>query len=362
MESENKNINDLVASAYWVRTGLSNMSLSADAMRSIEEEITKLKKTNEEYIQIQKLKYKSDSEAREVKINSLRKKFCRLNEEKYQINKDLKAKKNLRVNIAAEGALGIYRKSGNAVVRPFLFIIIACVVLCIWIGLFALMGSDVILKVFGGPIKVCFLVIGITVFIITLYSSIIARRGKKIKNAKLNDIDYQIKELESYLNNVSKEAADTEEAIDDLNANKPKIEDYDMDKYVRTIDEMESERDNETIPMLVKGTEAILTLLSFRCGSLCEDDWRNIDLIIYYLKTGKANSLETAVFKVNQLIINNEIDSHLEIASKFVTKDISENLHELSYLENMRDALVKKADVSSVELMKDFTYNQSFIK
>ena len=35
---------------------------------------------------------------------------------------------------------------------------------------------------------------------------------------------------------------------------------------------------------------------------------------------------------------------------------------DISYLENMRDALVKKADVSSVELMKDFTYNQSFIK
>lgn len=132
---------------------------------------------------------------------------------------------------------------------------------------------------------------------------------------------------------------------------------------------------------IIKETKASISLLnSFKKTSIIDErDWGNLDVIIYELETGRADTIKEALQQTDLYIRHNEIVSLIKVATASVCRAIQDSIDELSHSFNreisllrsdaaelnsnlismvnaqkLGNALLEKANVSSNEMVKDF--------
>ncbi len=127
---------------------------------------------------------------------------------------------------------------------------------------------------------------------------------------------------------------------------------------------MRAEIDNEIMPLSIKKVKAIKDTLNKEFGHIItEDDWSNVDLLIFYLNTGRADSLKEALLLVDKQRQTDQITDALETASHYIVSSIDKNTYKLASVmhtcfsnlseqinSNHRETLVRmEATYSSIE-------------
>jgi len=72
---------------------------------------------------------------------------------------------------------------------------------------------------------------------------------------------------------------------------------------------------------------------------LAESDWRNIDLLIYYLESGRADSLKEALIQLDKQKQTDQIVKAIHEAADSISRTISSSIERLG--QNMQHALTK---------------------
>ena len=187
-----------------------------------------------------------------------------------------------------------------------------------------------------------------------------------------------------YWDKVTREKAKS--ALDRQQMQKTKIQNYDYTVEIRKASEnKEIEEKQKNINEKLINSKHIVYALQKEYSSLLDTrDWKNLDFIIYYLETGRADTLKEALLETDKenrhrdimsaisqatVAISRTISSgfaHLELnmarCFQIVSNQINEisvkldtNTKELSHLvsiTNMNNALQAKANETSIDIMK----------
>lgn len=167
------------------------------------------------------------------------------------------------------------------------------------------------------------------------------RRSAQIKNRvekKIHSYNLDIQSRKEGLNNLSNEIKRQE-----LKITQAKNDVLHFDKKVKNAYREEhdlSMENGKKIAFLVNQSKIIKSALSANYGfTLNESDWGNIDLIIHYLETGRADTLKEALALVDRQIQTNQIVSAINAASHSISAHIN-------------SALSKFADAMTVSFSK----------
>ena len=106
-----------------------------------------------------------------------------------------------------------------------------------------------------------------------------------------------------------------------------------MDIYKGNIEEWETKLNTEIIPACTSAAQAVQNaMLETGNGIITEADWANLDLLIFYLETGRADSLKEALQLVDKQRQTDQIVHALYEASSYVVRTLGERLDKLSSL------------------------------
>lgn len=126
------------------------------------------------------------------------------------------------------------------------------------------------------------------------------------------DVDRQLKELER-------------------KSMSPEYPEYFIDLYKNELDEAEAHLNQEIIPLHTARTQAITQALHQQFDAiLMEADWENVDLLIFYLSTGRADSLKEALQLVDRQRQTDQISSAIQVAAHHIANTLRENTYRLA--------------------------------
>ena len=161
--------------------------------------------------------------------------------------------------------------------------------------------------------------IGSTIGVCCAIWEIVTRKiGKKNKLRKIFEINEEIKNRETILHNAEQEFANAEVEYNNYLSRRPKREDYSFYKYREEVIEAENELNAVVDAATATAKAAKEALVEYTEGLLVEDDWKNVDLLIFYLKTGRANSLQDALLLVDTQRRTDQITEAIATAAQYV--------------------------------------------
>ena len=187
--------------------------------------------------------------------------------------------------------------------------------------------------------------------------------------AKKEDVDREhyltkqkIKELQSEVDSLE---AHTKSTFEALAAQYPALQKERIDKLT-----------NKQLEMIKDTTNAYDCIRSI--AVLDERDWSNLDLIIYELETGRAESIKEALQQADLAIRHNEIKQLMQTATDAICKSIRSGMRDIRHAidrqveaqekmvremsgkfdamldaQELQNALLEKANVSSTQLAHD---------
>ncbi len=364
-----------VAELYALRAGLSVISQKVDEVRNYEDEI------DEENERVDDIQSYMDAKSRE--ISNLRTKISNIKENinashsNYSQNVGKLAEKKHYKNVEnkysiSHGALWTF--------------IIGVVVLLISIWLNSMVDGD--------GMFIFYIISGLLMVIPIIICIVRELRHKRfVKSAKLevdNNIvveERQIKELEAQLSVLSKEKSSIMEQKQEVQE--------EVDNKIKEL--------NEKISDLANETSVYNSILEKTYSKLLNPaDWKNVDLCIFYLQTGRADTIKECLQLVDRQRQNDEIvhainaasnsicteirggfaalgstmvtclnalSNQMEVMSNTLSSQHAETVRALGAIENnsvevlsaiqLNNALQEKANTSSEGLLKDYKYVQS---
>lgn len=99
-----------------------------------------------------------------------------------------------------------------------------------------------------------------------------------------------------------------------------------LNQYNEEIELLKLTLDKYIVPLAVCKVKSIRQYLIEYIGDiLTEDDWKNVDLLIFYLNTGRADTLKEALQLVDRQRQTDQIVRAIETASDYIAKTIREN-------------------------------------
>ena len=103
-----------------------------------------------------------------------------------------------------------------------------------------------------------------------------------------------------------------------------------MDIYMGEIDTFKAKFATEIIPTCTSVAQSVKkAMLETSMGIITETDWANIDLLIFYLETGRADSLKEALQLVDKQRQTDQIAYAIHEASNHIVNTLGERLNKL---------------------------------
>ena len=345
---------ELISKFYTVRAGLSVIAEETEKIRKAEEEYNSILERNRFHNQAEQSSYNieydyyvetakkcsididSFYESNAEQINDLE---TSLSEKQNALNKayvKLDEQKEKRAGIFSKTAYRNRKRMDQYTKGVILGILFAG-------GFFgtvliALFASDTIMVDIWLIIHL--LIIGISVIGIFLYGLI---TGKKLKKRELVKIDVEIE-------GTNKDIFDLKQEIEALNREimnkmhrtynvteragilcEPQRKDYDFDHYIDEVNAADIRLNRYVIPSSTATVKSVRDALTdFTEGLLIEEDWKNVDLLIFYLKTGRADSLQEALLLVDKQRQTDQISEAISSAAVFVANSINKSVSQMT--------------------------------
>ena len=310
---------ELIAKFYTIRAGLSVIAEESGKIRTLESEIEDLEWKDVEH------REKSRKEAKSRKWD-LEYKLQKVNEEIESKQYNLRYDKNRKNALVEKGSKEYRPKLPTGVIATVCivgFLIIAAVFMAI-----------------TGPISDGFLVFLVyaipTAFVITviaLCKKWQCKKGDEKWREQIDELDRIIKRQENSIRMDESEVERYRQEIDVINNDQlPAICNSSpngnqiallKDKFSKVLS-ISTEKSKQTRNVLLKEFGDILT----------EDDWCNVDLLIFYLNTGRADSLKEALQLVDAQRQTNQIVHAIGAAAAYVSNTMQENTYRLARVMN----------------------------
>ncbi len=346
----------LIEKFYTVRAGLSVIAEENEKIREAKEDITEAKKSNDSYNQTTKSNFDYEMQ--------------KFNNTKSSIEKDLYEKRNVKLSYEGQLKAATKKKTETEKVSAYKYRKEIEEKASLWGGLigFYLPG----LCMFGG----LFLApaIGVTAYISLLIAYwpvaifCVLRygfsTGGKEKKRIISIHEKEIAQCKTSLAKVEKEIEELENKLSVHLKTKPNEEKCVFDKYLPSIKQLESKYYNKVVPQSTERAKAIRnSLLEVTNGIIVEEDWANVDLLIFYLKTGRANSLQDALLLVDKQLQTEQITNAISKASEYVSNTIQENTTKMAqFLAASLSSLSNQIQRNHRELIGELNYTRQSIK
>ena len=343
---------ELIANFYILRAGLSTIAEETAKIKSAEKELDELKTQNEENNNQIKLAYQNNLHQATFLKKSLDAKLEHALTEKSNFANAI-SKLELTIHNLKEERKKFQNanpmKYGEFEWRRF-FTCAGVMFPILSIGVF-LFGNPISLLLeylglldttnkYPGVFIILFLVFGF-VYIPFIYTRISQKiEGKRTIKGKLEYINKELKSTRNTLENYSKQYKQLKEKCNDYNSKISALvfpddwkNDSGVDIYKEKIDSLESDLNTSIIPICTEKAKATRQALIDQLGHfLTEEDWKNVDLLIFYISTGRADSLKEALLLVDQQQQTNQIVGALNAAAQYISNTIDENSYKLAVL------------------------------
>lgn len=209
----------------------------------------------------------------------------------------------------------------------------------------------------------------------------------KIKANKHNTKYYLV---HSQLNNCNKELTNLEGKLKDIIT---ELKKYDLDiNNIKDSREIIKQNDEENMPILSgikRNSNAIYASLQKSFNKMLDErDWKHLDLIIFYLETGRAESMKEALQLLDAEMQNKRIVGAIQKATESICSTIERvaskisvqlgvisnqlsllaDIQQIQMEQNieiisqtkLQNALIEKSNVTSEKLMKDFEHIKKY--
>ena len=305
---------ELIAKFYTIRAGLSVIAEESEKIRKLENEIQELKLEDESYRK--KAKYDAN---REKHILDYEK--CSTENKIKEAQSSLTIIKNERERI--------YNDGGKKY-RPRLPI-----GLMVALSIIGIVITLIVVSIFEDSIPygaVPFIVSFIYLYIFFIIVFFIIRRyriGQKLWWDDIYKQDEIIKKRELSLLELKKDLEKKREEINELQNNiLPAIHNASPNSSQISLLKSKYYR---TVSVSTQKAKSIRNALIEEFGDiLTEDDWGNVDLLIFYLNTGRADSLKEALQLVDRQRQTNQIVQAIGTAASYISNTMQANTYKLA--------------------------------
>lgn len=278
--------NDIIADLYALRSGLSIVSQNADEVKKCEREV--------DDIEIQKNKAKEDRDLMQSHLEG--------------------SKRHIK-NEYGDRDLWYYKKQYqeqiknnadriNPVKSTLVFAAIGVpLIIASFVGVAGTIGAYVRL---GAIIGLVFAVLLIPIVYFIL--------KKKVKSEEQEAVSVMQKVDEETINSLQREVSDYEMALSALNS--------ELLSCQNKADKVKSKNEPIISKNIAFSNTMIESLQRQYCNTLSLSDWQNLDLVIYYLDTGRADTVKEALQLVDRQIQTDSIVDAIESASERIASGI----------------------------------------
>jgi len=342
---------ELIGKFYAVRAGLSVIADENAKIRRQEEEISTKKSINSSSNQTTSEKYQRDLETFNSKKDRLEEELekSRLDE---MYGKDSLKHNGGQKEIIEKTWAYKFRNKIEGKVGKFGTLFLFWFLIGLFGGFFVRDESIFVAILVG-----YWVVMILAVFLGGLLSGAVNKSGelKKLKQEMLKD--------ETRISNAQNKVKCLEKELEAHLETEPNKNEYVLDVYLPSIRAMEKERDEKIIPESTSRAKAIRNgLLEVTDGILVEEDWANVDLLIFYLKTGRANSLQDALLLVDKQRQTEQITQAISSASEYVCNTIQDTTTKMAqFLASALGSLSEQIQRNHRELISELDYTRRSI-
>lgn len=330
---------ELIANLYALRAGLSVISLEYDTVKQIKEEV----KTQQERAQ-----------SSEKKINLLNKTLH--STRSFDDSENTKLDERKKTLLAEkEGDLKKVDEKMRAPKKGLVGCAVATILLMLPIINFLVQGMPAVGIPYGGIILLMW----------AIYLIIFFRKRSEINSEKNKVIsDYEMRLKQSEDNTEKRKIADAKKK-EDAQKNLER-EQQNLERYRSNLVEAKNKYKETTSVSLKKTTDILQVMMVQYASVISINDWANMDLIVYYLSTGRADTMKEALqlydrqrqsFKQSEQNVRNTINS------SFVTfkAAIERCLNELSRKLELQQQQVSQQDLYQAVVSKIYTDSHELV-
>ena len=311
---------NLEVKLYTVRAGLSLIAEESEKIHAAEQEYESWKNKNDSQNQAEETRYQNDHNKYVSDLKSIESAITYLTAEVSDTEADIKAEKKKRRSVKKSISKD---KKFILFITPLLFavsFVVVFIVLSIIMTVFSFSSimfmSDAMYSSDFDSSKIeeiAYIVMSCISFVVALgFTGYVFIKHMFFKK---NNTDSTLSDLRKHLNEAR---SDLEQAKNDramLMKNEPKRENYKFDEYIKNVNESKRQLNSEILPRAVAVARLFKESLDeYTNGWL--DDRRYLDLYIFYLKTGHANSIEEAILLIDQQREMNQLSNMMTDALK----------------------------------------------
>jgi hypothetical protein len=152
----------------------------------------------------------------------------------------------------------------------------------------------------------------------SIKNAVVNKYANKNRTLKIFEAETKVKEAREDLDMAKKSVLEAEQEYNNYLLCKPKREDYSFYEYRDDVIEAENELNAVIATATATAKAAKEALVEYTEGLLVEDDWKNVDLLIFYLKTGRADTLQDALLLVDKQRQTDQITEAIATAAQYV--------------------------------------------
>lgn len=311
---------ELITKFYTVRAGLSVIAKESSKIRLAESKFELAKIRDSSHDRTMEKKYKEDHENYNNRVQKLEEDMFLAKEVLNAKERLLSDRKKEKKKIEATPAKKYYKDEYGKLIVAVNIIVGILTFFASFMGIMPILYS--LSRDLGDflpwILQMIFAIFSTFVVCSTIYTIITKKIGKKNKSREILEMDREIKNREEILHNAEQEFANAKAEYENYLSCRPKREDYSFYKYREDVIEAENEMNAVVAAATATAKAAKEALVEYTEGLLVEDDWKNVDLLIFYLKTGRANSLQDALLLVDTQRRTDQITEAISVAAKYV--------------------------------------------
>lgn len=341
MAIEAKNLNkkdELIGKFYTIRAGLSVIAGESKKIRDAESNLELLRWQDEYNDKSMQKQYNQDCEKYIKNVKILGDNILTLEANVRKKEEELEKAEQEREVVENKSPKKFYNGEHSAAFKFFSTIIsIAIFGVISWIAFPSIASNNRVSFFF----IIC--LIGFFMMIVFIYGIFTKRIGAKNKIPALESANNAASYAKSSLSEAKEALMEAQQAYEDYISLEPQRTDYEFYKYHNDVIEAERKLKDEIIPSASATAKAAKEALDkYTEGLLLEDDWKNVDLLIFYLKTGRADTLQDALLLVDKQQRTNQITEAISSAAKYIDTSLGKVSAKIDSLSaNMSNELKK---------------------
>lgn len=319
---------ELIAKFYTLRAGLSAIAEETKEIKSVENELNDyLRKDKENQIEI-KEKYEEKNSQNRSKKSKLENKLeaC-----EYLCNREKRALSDAKSKLDELNRPMAYMKF-----KKEYSLVIFITTAIISIVTFEILFYSLIQFTFPSFVQkndyigMHFVLWGVNMIIVSfVYNIIRNQNAKKICKKEISNCEAIISSIKREISRYSENAKKYNDEIDSL------FNEYEnqlgISIYGNEICQLNSKLQTKIIPLHTARAKAIKAALNKEFDLLLtEADWQNVDLLIFYLNTGRADSLKEALLLVDKQRQTDQIAHAISAASQHIANTIHDSTYRLA--------------------------------